>query len=309
MRPVQSVRSITQQHGRRAVVSAAAVIGLILGTAGTAVAAAEPKDGSTDTNADNDTDAATDAVYEPCSANFGLGKVVEIVVEVDGSVPTPPLTFPDDVQVVTTFDPGSGPVTCIPEPVTDELWANNTLWGFLGIPAPVGNYVFLPFEDFDSCTAPQTMDLVGQPAEYTVKVGQAIVPPTPAFECGNTFGPVHDAAAAILTAPELAAFDDFRANGCDSENGPSDDLQDAADALVGTLEGEFLTNYEDLSAGGTPCEVVVTADDWFANQTIYGLEVGRQAVFDLTTPVQPPTTPASPAAPPAAVVVTPHFTG
>jgi hypothetical protein len=306
----QTIPSVMKQRGRRAVVSIAAVVALVLGTVGVSAAAGSPKDGNSDTDADNETGAAADAVYEPCSANFGLGKVVEIVVEVDGSVPTPPLTFPDDVQVVTTFDPGSGPVTCIPEPVTDDLWANQTYWGYLGIPAPVGNYVFLPFDgQNDSCTGSQTMNLVGHPAMFTVTVGQAIVPPTPAFDCSNTSGPVHDAAAAVLTAPELAAFDDLVEKGCDEGTGPSADLQDAADALVGTLAGEFLANFEDASAGGTPCQLVVAAYDWFAYQTIHGLEVDRQAVFDLTTPVSPPTTPTSPVAPPAAVVVTPHFTG
>ena len=307
MRPVQTIRSVTKQRGRRAVVSVAAVVGLIVGTVGTAAAAGAPKDINTDTDIDNQTGPAADAVYEPCSANFGLGKVVEIVVEVDGAVPTPPLTFPDDVQVVTTFDPGSGPVTCVPDVVTDDLWANETLWGSLGISAPVGNYVFLPFDEFDACTAPQTLDLVGYPAGYTVKVGHALVAPTPSFPCGDTFDPIHDAAAAILTDPELAAIDDFFENGCTDEPGPSDDLQDASDALASALEGDFLARYEDLSEGDTPCGVVYAAYGTFAYQTIHDLEVARQAVFDLTTPPTNVPTETSPAAVP--VVVAPAFTG
>jgi hypothetical protein len=226
-------------------------------------------------------------------------------------VPTPPLTFPEDVDVVTTFEPGSEPVTCVPEPVTDDLWDSETLWGaVLGIPAPVGNYVFLPYQDqSDACSEPQTMDLVGFPAGYTVKVGQAVVPATPAFVCSDTSSAVHDAAAATLTAPELAALDDFLDNGCDEGTGPSTDLEDAADALAGTLEGAFLEHYEDEIDGATPCDAVGIAYDWFGAQTVYDLEVGRQAVFDLTTPTPTPTpTPTSPA-PPAAVVVTPAFTG
>jgi len=316
------MRSITKHHGRRVVVSTAAIVALVLGTVGTAEAAGAPHDGNANTDANNDSGPAADAVYQPCSPNFGLGKVVEIVVEVDGSVPAPPLTFPADVDVVTTFHP-DGPsnpsVTCIPQPVTNSLWATSSFWGnILHINPPVGNYVFLPFGNpLDTCTETQTMHLVGQPSGYTVKVGQAIVPPALGFLCGPALvNPVVQAAAeAIMSPAAFTALTAYNANPSSCVTTPSPSLQAAANALIGALHGQFLDLYNTAASSETACDAVGEAYNVFGEQILYELEVGRQAVFELTTPPAPTTTTTTtvptpaPMPAPAAVVAKPAFTG
>jgi hypothetical protein len=320
VRPRGTIRTFAKPRVRWVVVSMAAIVALILGTVSTSAATAAPKGGEPDTKAADDTSPAVDGLYQPCSANFGLGKVVEIVVEVDGSVPTPPLTYPADVNVVTTFQSSSLPVTCTPEPVTDTLWANHLPWALLGVKAPVGNYVFLPFDTpLDSCTQSQTLRLVGHPSGYTVKVGSAIVPPTPGLLCGpSSVDTVNTVAEAIMSPAAFTALTAYNNDSSSCNTVPSADLQSAADALEGALKGQFLTLFQDASAGATPCDTVGDAYNWFAYQTLYDLEVGRQAVFKLTTPPAPTTTTpptttttpvAAPASAPAAVVVAPAFTG
>ena len=67
---------------------------------------------------------------------------------------------------------------------------------------------------------------------------------------------------------------------------------------MGALDPTFLAIYDDNS-GDNACNNVGTAYDVFFLQTSYESEVGRQAIFELTTPTPPP-------APP---VIAPTFTG
>ena len=299
-RSTRSTRSIGR--GRRMVVGMAGTVALALAVTGTSAATGAPTDTEpdVDANADAGVDAAADGVYEACSPEFGLGKVVEIVVEVDGEVPTPPLTFPEDVDIVTTWDPGEGVKTCIPEPVTPALWDAETFWGDeFGIPAPEGNYVFLPFADQDdACDATHTLSLVGAPEGYTITVGEAVVPPLEqgllcAIDEDAAEAAALDAAADVLTEAELAALTAFvtadtgTVEGCEVGTGvgtPSTDLAAAAAALVAALEPPFLALYDEFSSGDSDCEAVLDATYVFWFQTTYHAEVDRQAVFELTTP-------------------------
>ncbi len=296
----------------RALVAFGGLIALVTGTFAAAAPAATPTDSD---NADGenavDNQVVSTGAYEACSENFGYGKVVEIVVKVDGTVPTPPLTFPTDVQVVAEFDDGA-PQVCVPEVVTPALWDDESIWGnVIGIdaPPPVGNYVFLPDVE---CDTTFTMRLVGAPAGYTVTVAvDTVAPPEmafPFFGCG-TYVDALPFAEPLMSVPAFTALTsfveaDYSGQGCndDGTGTPNADLAAAATALVGDLEGRFAELYTDASAGDTVCENVASAFQIFALQTAYESEVGRQAIFELTTPPPPP-------APPAPPVIEPTFTG
>ncbi len=300
----------------RARVGLGGLIVLTLATVSATTATATPADqGDDDPSSDADAGTTADGTFEACTENFGLGKVVEIVVEVDGSVPTPPLTYPDDVQIVTEFDFGSGPQTCLPEPVTPALWATSSFWGAnFDLPPPVGNFVFLPTDDDggDPCDATQvtqTLELVGAPPGHTVTVAQAVVPPPEDLVfCEDSFEVALDAAEPLMPASAFTALTNFvenegNAEGCDTGDTPNADLETAWDALVAALSDPFLTLYEDAIDGETDCESVEIAFLVFALQHGYESEVGRQAVFGLAT-VSPEQAPE-----PAPIVVAPRLTG
>ena len=58
------------------------------------------------------------------------------MIEVDGAVPSPPLTYPADVQLVLDYESSGGPVTSAPIPVTPDNWLA-TPWASIGIGPPV----------------------------------------------------------------------------------------------------------------------------------------------------------------------------
>ena len=160
----------------RSLVALGGLVALVTGAFVTAAPAAAPAENTDEGENAVGTDVTSTGTYEACSENFGYGKVVEIVVLVDGAVPTPAFTYPTDVQVVAEFDDG-GPQICAPDVVTDALWTSESQWGSLlglDLPAPVGNYVFLPAV---GCDTEYTLNLVGSPPGYTVKVGTALVLP------------------------------------------------------------------------------------------------------------------------------------
>ena len=163
----------------------------------------------------------------------------------------------------------------------------------------MGNYVFLPFEnDEEACTATHTLTLLGAPEGYTISVGEAVVPPvqlaiTCPFDNDDAIAYLVERTAPIMTAEQNTAFENWltgegEAEGCDGETGtPSADLEGAKDAMVAALYGPFAELYANESAGDTACELVNTATNAFFFQSTYEDEVGRQAVFELTTPPPP----------------------
>ena len=102
--------------------------------------------------------------------------------------------------------------------------------------------------------------------------------------------------AAAFTALTTFVEGDGVGEGCNDGTGvPSADLASAATALVGALDSTFIEFYDgDESA----CDNVDDAYFTFYLQESYASEVGRQAIFELTTPPLPPP-----------VVITPTFTG
>ena len=97
------VRRHTVSRRRRTLVALGGVVALVTGTFVATAPVAAPADSADDGENAVDTNAVPSGTYEACSENFGYGKVVEIVVEVDGTVPMPPLTYPTDVNVVVEF--------------------------------------------------------------------------------------------------------------------------------------------------------------------------------------------------------------
>lgn len=298
-------RKSTLARRSRSLVALSGLVALVTGTFVAAAPAAAPAESPDEGENAVGTDVTATGAYEACSENFGYGKVVEIVVEVNGTVPTPPFTYPTDVQVVAQFDDG-GPQICEPDVVTDALWDSESLWGNLlglDLPAPVGNYVFLPYVE---CDTEFTLNLVGSPPGYIVKVGTALVlPPELGFPIFSGCSSPDDAlpfAEPLMSPAAFTALTNFiegdgTGEGCTDGTGvPSADLASAATALVGALDSTFTEFYDgDESA----CQNVEDAYFVFYLQTSYEAEVGRQAIFELTTPPLPPPPP----------LVTPTFTG
>ena len=303
------LQSVAMLRRRRAFAAVGGVVALVTGTFVATAPVAAPAESADDGENSVDTNAIPSGTYEACSENFGYGKVVEIVVEVDGAVPTPPLTYPTDVNVVAEFVNDDGAQICEPDVVTDALWDSFSPWAdFFDIPAPVGNYVFLPDT---GCDSEFTLNLVGSPPGYIVTAGTAhVLTPEPGFPLFNACADNEDAlpfAQPLMSANAFTALTSFveaggDAEGCElQEPEPSADLAAAASALVGALDPIFLAIYEDNSGNGA-CNDVAIAYDMFFFQTSFEAEVGRHAVFELTTPPPPPP-------PPVPTAITPTFTG
>jgi hypothetical protein len=283
----------------RALVAVGGLVALVTGTVAASVATAAPPDTSGDGDHQAGAQDVSTGAFEACSANFGYGKVAEVVVKVNGVVPSPPLTYPANVQLVAEFTDGTGIHTCTPDVVTPALWDMHSPFGFVfGIDPPVGNYVFLPGDAqpvVDSAGVnvpsglalpvagvPVTLRLVGAPAGFTVSVGEAIVP---RFEV--TDAEVLAAAQPLMSTGAFNALSDLvntgTGGGCPNPpgTGPDSDLTDAYTAIVAALEPPFkeLVNWPAMPN----CSDVGSAALVFQFQLGYLEEVGRQAVFELKT--------------------------
>jgi hypothetical protein len=305
---IETVRGGQVTGRARALVALGGLLALVSGTVATSVATAAPSDNADDGDLEAGAQDASTGAYEACSANFGYGKVAEVVVKVDGAVPTPPLTYPADVQLLAEFNDGTGIQTCVPDVVTPALWDSESDWALaFGIAPPVGNYVFLPDMGSTLSTSnlsvgalppgfpapqadaqaidpvPVTFRLVGAPAGFTVTVGTAVVDPIELDQVD-----IDAALQAIMTPAQFAAIDDPEANGCGvMENNPNAALIGARDAMVAALDPDFLAFYNDVSVGDTGCALVDDAYFVFIFQVFYDAEVDRQAIFALTSPAIP----------------------
>jgi hypothetical protein len=311
----ESTRATTPQpqFRRRALVALGGLLALVTAVVAPAVPGgaqveAPPDDGET---TGDPVGATANGEFEPCSEDFGLGKGVEVVVEVDGSVPSPPLTYPADVQLVVDFDPGDGSTaTCAPIPITPENWVDTIWGGGLGIAPPTGNFVYLPVGEESPCDAEFTLRLVGAPPEYQVTVGTATVFLTDPLLCGQSPEELFELVLTPEQTTALLAFldagdegDPFPVEGCneDGSGTPSTALQGALDGLKAALSPEFLAAYENEVGDPPPppCDqeaAQILATIWLF-QVIFDGSFGQQAVFELATvPVDP-------------IVIVPRFTG